>query len=277
MKWINYHHLIYFKEIATQGSISKASEILKVGQPALSSQLKNLEEYLGVDLFERRNRRLFLTEAGQVALEYADKISNLGQELINVIDDRSFTKKLTLTVGALDSIPKHLIFDLVNVSQNIGDIKVTVLEDSIESLTREMLAHQVDIIIADHTLTSGDQKNIFCKRIIKVPIHAYASKKYKFLKKNFPQSLEGQPLSIPTRHSKLRHDLDHFFHLQNIRPNIVSVTQDTSLQKLFATRGHGVIFLPEFAAKEYIKHQQLIEIGKMDAVFVIFGPHFPET
>ena len=44
MKWLNYHHLLYFKTIATEGSISKASQKLNVGQPALSAQLKTLEE-----------------------------------------------------------------------------------------------------------------------------------------------------------------------------------------------------------------------------------------
>ena len=84
MKWINYHHLIYFKEIATHESVSKASKILKVGQPALSSQLKSLEEYLGVKLFERKSRKIFLTGPGKVVLEYANKISSLGQELIEL-------------------------------------------------------------------------------------------------------------------------------------------------------------------------------------------------
>ena len=48
MKWLNYHHLLYFREIAKEGSIAKASEKLLVGQPALSHQLKQLEESLGV-------------------------------------------------------------------------------------------------------------------------------------------------------------------------------------------------------------------------------------
>ena len=48
MKWLNYHHLIYFREIAKEGSISKASEKLLIGQPALSAQLKQLEEELQI-------------------------------------------------------------------------------------------------------------------------------------------------------------------------------------------------------------------------------------
>ena len=67
MSWLNYHHLQYFYVIAKEGSIAKAAEKLRVGQPSLSTQLKQLEESLGQELFERKKQRLYLTEAGKVA------------------------------------------------------------------------------------------------------------------------------------------------------------------------------------------------------------------
>ena len=50
-QWINYHHLFYFKAIAEEGTVSKAAEKLRLGQPTLSAQLKQLEDNLGVQLF----------------------------------------------------------------------------------------------------------------------------------------------------------------------------------------------------------------------------------
>ena len=67
--WINYHHLLYFKVIAEEGSISRAAQVLRLGQPTLSAQLKQLEEALGVTLFERSHRRLSLSEHGKVAFK----------------------------------------------------------------------------------------------------------------------------------------------------------------------------------------------------------------
>jgi LysR family transcriptional activator of nhaA len=55
--WINYHHLLYFKVIAEEGSVSKAAEKLRLGQPTLSAQLKLFEETLGVQLFERQHKK----------------------------------------------------------------------------------------------------------------------------------------------------------------------------------------------------------------------------
>jgi LysR family transcriptional regulator, transcriptional activator of nhaA len=76
--WINYHHLFYFKVIAEEGSVSRAAEKLRLGQPTLSAQLRQLEESLGVRLFERRHKKLILTEQGKVALEYSKNIFRTG-------------------------------------------------------------------------------------------------------------------------------------------------------------------------------------------------------
>ena len=80
--WINYHHLNYFRVIASEGSISKAAEKLRLGQPTLSAQLKQFEEQLGVRLFDRQHKKLILTEQGKIALNYAQTIFKLGFEMV---------------------------------------------------------------------------------------------------------------------------------------------------------------------------------------------------
>lgn len=267
MKWLNYHHLIYFKEIASLGSISKASEVLKVGQPALSSQLKNLEDYLGVTLFERKNRKLFLTEAGKVTLEYANKISSLGQELLQVIDDKAFTEKIHLSVGALDSIPKNLITDIVDFAHKKTGCFLSIFENSMDGLLRQLIAHQIEVIISDHELTSLENKKVFSKKILKRPLMAYATRSFSKLKKNFPLSLEGEPCIVPTTHSKVRQDIEHYFYLNGVRPKFIAETQDTALQKLLAIKGDGVVFLPGFVTEDLIKDKKLIRIGELDEIF----------
>lgn len=268
MKWINYHHLIYFKEIATYGSISKASKVLNVGQPALSTQLKNLEEYLGVDLFERKNKRLILTDAGKVTLEYATKISSLGQELIQVIENKSYSQDMRLSVGALDSIPKHLICDIVDFAQRRTGCFLSIYEDSNDSLLRQLATHNIDVIISDHDVTNFQSNKFFSKKIIFKGVHVYGAPEFKKLKKNFPKSLNGVSCIVPTAHSKLRAEIDHFLHLHKIFPKFTTETQDTSLQKLLAVKGDGLVFLPDFASKELVQNKKLVKIGALDEVFI---------
>ena len=86
--WINYHHLFYFKTIAEEGSVSKAAEKLRLGQPTLSSQLIQFEDNLGVKLFDRSHKKLILTEQGNIALDYAKNIFRMGSEMYEVLHDR---------------------------------------------------------------------------------------------------------------------------------------------------------------------------------------------
>lgn len=263
MKWLNYHHLIYFKEIATTGSISKASEKLLIGQPALSAQLKQLEDELQIDLFERKNRKLVLTDAGKVVLKYADEISQLGQELLQVVQSKSYTTKITLNLGALDSIPKQIVWEIAQRARSFGDCFVSIVEGTQEELTTQLLQRNIDCFISNYSGDFSRDKNMTSKSFVKAPVSIYGSKEFLSYKKNFPKSLANVPMILPTHHSKLRHDLDYFFESKKI--NIINEleTEDTSLMKIFASQGAGVAALPDVAALNLVREKNLYKIGTL--------------
>ena len=78
MPRLNYHHLHYFWAVAKEGNLTRAAAQLHVSQSALSTQIKQLEDQLGQALFTRKGRALQLTEAGRVALTYAETIFETG-------------------------------------------------------------------------------------------------------------------------------------------------------------------------------------------------------
>ena len=71
---------------------------------------------------------------------------------------------------------------------------------------------------------------------------------------------------MPSLHSKLRHDLNHYFKVNNISVDVVIETQDTSIQKLLGIEGMGLVPLPEFAGKELISEGKLVKIGTLRGV-----------
>lgn len=270
MSWLNYHHLLYFKTIATEGSISKASAKLKVGQPALSAQLKQLEENFGHKLFERKNRKLFLTEAGRAALQYANRIADLGVELQEVLRDKMFATKPHLKVGVLDSVPKVLVVDIIQAARKIADCHITVLDGTSDELYLQLSTHSIDLVISNHHLQTSNEDSIFTRKIGKLPVYLYGAARFKNIRRNFPQSLNGQPIILPTKHSKLRHDVDHFFEVHNVICPIIAETQDTAVQKLLASEGSGLIVEPRFAVEAYLKEKKLIQIGMLKGVYEEF-------
>jgi len=264
MQWLNYHHLYYFRVIANEGGIAKAAEKLRLGQPTLSSQLKQLEEMVGKPLFERRNRKMVLTEAGRAALDYANEIFKLGDEMMEVLQDRSINDQTHLQIGALDSVPKSVILSLVLEAYKIGPCTVSILEGKGDELFRELYAHRIDLILSNYPPPAVERTQVFSKSVAKLPVSIYGAEKFQSLKKAFPKSLEGKPMVMPTEHSKMRHDLNHFFKLQGIHTVAIAETQDTSLQRLLA--GHGLGMAPLSEVGDF-KDGNLKRIGRLDGIF----------
>lgn len=269
--WLNYHHLYYFKVIATEGSISKAAEKLSLGQPTLSAQLKQFEDVLGVPLFDRQHRKLILTEQGRRALEYANEIFAMGNEMLEVLQDRPTNQRLHVSIGALDSVPKPLILEVLQKAQSYGEASFSILEGQGDELLRELALHRIDLFISDYAPSSLDVPGLHVKKIAKAPVAAYASPKFKPLKKSFPESLDGAPLILPTAaHSQLRHDIETHFKQHKWAMDVVVETQDTSLQKLMGSEAWGTILAPPFAVEDLVRRKELVELGVLEGIFEEF-------
>lgn len=265
---LNYQHLFYFKTIATEGGIAKAAEKLRLGQPTLSAQLKQLEESIGRQLFERRNRKMILTEAGRAALDYANQIFNLGSELVEVLQDRTVDDQPHLQIGALDSVPKGVVFSLVNNAHKLSPhCLVSILEGEGDRLFLELRNHRLDLLLSNFPPPLSEQGRVYSKLVARLPVAIFGTKSFSSLKRSYPQSLSEAPLVLPTSHSKLRHDIDHYFKLKDLKVNVVAETQDSSLQTLLALQGMGLAPLPEIHVKSAMQTEGLVKIGGLKGVF----------
>jgi LysR family transcriptional activator of nhaA len=94
---INFRHLYYFWVVAKEGGITRAAERLGLAVQTVSTQLALLEQSVGKSLFTQQGRRLNLTEAGRVALAYADQIFLLGEQMQEALGDTDSTR-IRLTV-----------------------------------------------------------------------------------------------------------------------------------------------------------------------------------
>ncbi len=264
--WINYHHLFYFKTVAEEGSVSKAAEKLRIGQPTLSAQLKSFEDNLGVQLFERRHKKLILTEQGRVALDYSKNIFRMGSEMYEVLHDRLKPLKPSLHLGALDSVPKQIVLQLVKHALKISPCQITLSEGKSDELLRELFAHRIDLVVTNFLPAGTDSKGLYTKLITKKNVAFYGSPKFKSLRKGFPESVSGEPMIFPTYDSKLRQDLDHWAKLNKIELNILAESQDISIKKLMATSEMGLIPTATHTVTGQVLRGELVEIGRLKGV-----------
>lgn len=265
--WINYHHLYYFMTIAELNSISKAAEKLLLGQPTLSAQLKQFEENLGVQLFDRKHKKLILTEHGKLALEYSRNIFKMGGEMYEALHDRLKPSKINLQLGALDSVPKQVMLQLTQAALKIAPCTISLVEGKFDELLRDITSHKIDLIITDFLPLLEATKDLHHKVLSKQPLSIYGSPRFKALRKNFPLSLTERPFVLPTYDSQMRYDLEHWFKFNEIQVDTIAETQDTSLKKLIAINHMAMIPAAPHTVKNQVKAGELIEIGKLDTVF----------
>lgn len=264
--WINYHHLFYFKTIAEEGTVSKAAERLRIGQPTLSAQLRQFEDTIGVKLFERQHKRLILTEQGKVALDYSKNIFRMGSEMYEVLHDRLKPLQPSLHIGSLDSVPKQIILQLVKHAYKISPCQITMSEGNSDQLLRELSTHRMDVMISNFLPTGTDSKGLFPKTITKKNVAFYGDPKFKYLRKGFPKSLSRQPMILPTYDSKLRYDIDHWAKVHEIELNVIAEGQDISTKKLMAIDGLGIIPTATHTVTRQVLSGELLELGQLHGV-----------
>lgn len=114
-----------FHTVARLLSFTKAAESLHMTQPAVTFQVRQLEEYFNTRLFDRTHNRISLTDAGQRVYEYADRIFSLYSEMENAVRDLTGEVSGVLLIGASTTIAEYMLPAL------LGDFKVKYPEVSI--------------------------------------------------------------------------------------------------------------------------------------------------
>lgn len=267
MEWLNYHHLRYFWTAAKEGSLQKAAEKLNVSPPAISAQIKELEDALGEPLFRRSGRANVLTDAGQIALRYADEIFGLGAELVNAVRQRPGARSLRLYVGVADAMPKLITNEILKpVLEMPQNVHVICREGKIEDLLGQLAAHRLDIVLADEPATSNLNFRCFS--------HLLGSSGVTFcappsvapgLRRNFPKSLDNAPALLPSENTSMRRALENWFQSARIRPRVVAEFEDAALMKVVAAEWKGFIPVPTAVLGEALSRYGFKVVGSTDA------------
>lgn len=140
---MNFTQLRAFHAVATTGGFTKAAEFLNVTQPAVTRQLKALEEDYGIALFHRRGHHLELTESGQDLFTVSQRIFGLISEAGGIVSGESELQGGSLRVGA-DS-PFYIMEILATFKERYPSMALTVSMDNANELFRAMRNYEIDV------------------------------------------------------------------------------------------------------------------------------------
>lgn len=262
MNWLNLHHMKYFLAIAEEGSISAASKKLLVGQPALSAQLKQFEDYLGLRLFERIGKKMHITPEGEYVLKYAKAIKQLEDELISNLGHASETGKKEFTLGAQESVPKTITGHAISAIRTLSQVKLKVIEGTGEELFSLLVNGKIDFFVGNFR-PLDERKEMIYTSLGREKVSVWGTKNFAKLRKNFPVSLTGSHFILPGFQNPLRHDFEKYMLEQGLQFEAVIEAQDTALLKELGMRGQGLLVMGEESVSTLVKTGKLIKIGTL--------------
>jgi len=265
---LNYKHLHYFWVVAQEGSITRAADRLGVAVQTISGQLSLLERQLGKALFKSQGRGLVLSEAGELALGYADQIFQLGDALSEAVQNSDSGATLRLRTGISDSIPKLLAYRLLSsVTSMPLDVRLICVEGEFETLLADLALHRLDVVLTDRPAPVGGNLKVFSSRLGDFATGLYATpalvEKYA---SGFPDNLNGAPLLLPTRQNALRARIDRWLENTGIRPKIVGEFEDSALLNTFGQGGLGIFPAPLALADQVNNQLNASPLGAMEGV-----------
>jgi LysR family transcriptional activator of nhaA len=268
MEWLNYHHLLYFWTVAKEGSVARATHRLRLAQPTISGQIRQLEQQLDLKLFQRQGRNLVLTDVGRVVYRYADEIFGLGRELMDVLKSRPPGRPLRLTVGVADAVPKLIVRRLLDPVFRIGEpLQLVCREDRAERLLAELALHALDLVISDAPIPPQIAVKGFSHLLGECGVAVFGTPALaQRHRRGFPRSLDGAPILLPSDDNVLRRSLDQWLEANGLRPRIVAEFEDPALLKTFGQAGRGLFPGPAVIEREICRQYGVRVVGRLDEV-----------
>lgn len=265
---LNFKHLHYFVSVAREGGIIRAAERLHLAPQTLSVQIAQLEERLGVMLFNRTGRRMELTPTGKLALSYAEEIFQTGAELEDVLRHGGEERFVTFRVGIADVVPKFVAHRLLApVLDQPEAVRLVCHEDRLERLLAEMAIHRLDMVLADRPMPPGTDIRGYSHPLGESAVALVASPALaaKF-EGQFPQNLEGHSLLLPGKDSALHGALPRWLERQGVWMRIVGEFDDSALMKAFGEGGAGVFPAASASLPDIFAHYKVEPIGVIEDI-----------
>ena len=180
-----------FKALATEKSFTQAGKILFISQPSVSKQIKTLEDHLGILLLNRNGNKISLTDAGNIFLQYSERILALCEESCRSLNDLKDGERGNLRVGTSHTIGAYLMPRVLTLfAQIYPQINLDIDIDSTRLIAKKVADRIVDIAIVGGDIPShlkndlGIENFIEDELVLIIPkLHPFAKKKKKRISK----------------------------------------------------------------------------------------------
>jgi LysR family transcriptional activator of nhaA len=255
---INYNHLRYFWEVAHDGNLTRTAARLNLSQSAVSVQIRKLEDQLGQIMFERRNRQLHLTEAGRIALDYADTIFGAGQELVDTLR-RTARARQVLRVGALATLSRNFQIEFLRPVLGKPQIELVLRSGTSIELMQGLETLSLDVVLTNRAPTPDALTSFLVHPVSQQPVSIIGRPDRIDSGQTLFDLLDSNPMIVPTLESPVRAGFDTLCARLGVRPILAAEVDDMAMMRLLAREDIGLAVLPPIVVKNELESGALKE------------------
>ena len=250
MRDLNFHHLYYFWMVAKEGHLTRVAKQLHVSQSALSSQIRQLQDQLGHELFTREGRVLKLTEIGHVVLEYAESIFNLGSELLSLTESGDFLQLRRLRVGSVATLSRNFQENFLRPIISEPEIRLEIRSATLEELLELLRMHKLDVILSNRAVVSDSSATLQCQKIAEQRVCIVGPPGAAARKFQFPQDLASARLLLPGPSSEIRSQFDLLMGQLGVKVDVGAEVDDMAMLRLLARDSGALALVPEVGGQD---------------------------
>lgn len=276
---INLGYLRCFKLVAETGTVSKASLILNLSQPAISIQIKKLEAQIGKPLFERTNRGLHLTATGERLMEVAGRAAELQQEVLSILssDEKPRGK---VRIGTYTTASSYLLASPMKnfLAENPG-VNISYYYDPVEVMLAKIKTKELDAaVLSDFNGDASlESVSLWKDKMVFVGSREQTDRLPKKLRPSDLSKIDflSYPLRFDICYQRVEKQLGKYL----AKANVVCESTSFDTLKQMILVGAGVTFMPHYLVQNEIKEKKLkiIEIEGIELPvefsFVSRGDH----
>ncbi len=239
---MSYRGLKAFHSVALYGGFSRASERVFLTQPALSEQVRRLEQAHDVLLFRREKKRVFLTEAGTQLFHLTTRLFEVEQEITDYLVEKRTTVEGELRI-IVDSAT-HISSVLSRFRQQFPEVFVTLKTSNTEDMLEQLRAYRADLAIGGGIGPGADLKrlDLGATAIVAVAAKGYLPAKRRRLRLS---ELCAMPVMLREKGSKTRELVEREARRRQLTLNVVMEVEGREAMREIIGTGAGVGFVSE--------------------------------
>lgn len=261
---MDFDQLETFIEVARLSSFSRAAEKRFRTQPAISSQIRSLEEEVGAKLLDRSGGKVSITASGKLFLKFAEDTLDARKAATTAIAETERVPRGEIVVGANEGTCLHILPEVfAHFKKQYPDVSVSIKRADYSKVLESVIDNSVDFGVVSMPITDPRLTAVLIHRdelvLIVPPRHPLAK-----LKTASAPDIAPYPLVMP-KVGHTRDALDELFHQHKLKPRYSMELDSSELLKRFVAADVGIGFIPRSHAQEDVQANVLAAITLADA------------